>query len=220
MLPDYWLLLALVFAGGFAILILQAARSTDDSSQFLLGGGLLALAVLLGVQIGLRFALDESLVKLFYWGRVMLLAAWLGHGYACLAVPGNSRLAKLTSALLVASVAALALALSTPLTQAQAWYAPAAPIYTQLGDLLATNRPTRWLAVALNLYGLAAICAALWLERNQRAAQTWAGAVALAAVGLLVFAWAAPSPDLPHLYALEFLPPFLLFAAWRLRRAG
>lgn len=219
MLPDYWLLLALVFAGGFAALILQQARSQSDPSQSLLGSGLLALALLLGIQIGLRFELNETLVKLFYWGRGMLLVAWLGHGYANLVLPGNSLRKKLTPTLLAVSAVALGLALSTQLTQAQTWYAPAQPIYSQLGDLLATNRPTRWLALALNLYGLVAVGAVLWLIRSQGAPNLWAGLLALLALGLLAFAWAVPSPELPRLYALELMPPFLLFAAWRLRQA-
>ncbi|MBX3049000.1 MAG: hypothetical protein KIT46_01710 [Anaerolineales bacterium] len=219
MLPDYWLLLALVFAGGFAALILQQARSQSDPSQSLLGSGLLALALLLGIQIGLRFELNETLVKLFYWGRGMLLVAWLGHGYTNLVLPGNSLLRKLTPALLAVSAVALGPALSTQLTQAQTWYAPAQPIYSQLGDLLATNRPTRWLALALNLYGLATVGAGLWLTRSQGAPNLWAGLLALLALGLLAFAWAVPSPELPRLYALELMPPFLLFAAWRLRQA-
>ncbi|MCW5878337.1 MAG: hypothetical protein KIS80_05665 [Anaerolineales bacterium] len=218
MLPDYWLLLALVFAGGFAALILQQARSQSDSSQSRLGSGLLALAFLLGVQIGLRFELNETLVKLFYWGRGMLLVAWLGHGYARLALPGNSLLRKLTPALLAVSAVALALAMSTQLTQAQTWYAPAQPIYSQLGDLLATNRPTRWLALALNLYGLSAVGAVVWLARGQGTRNFWADLLALLALGLLAFAWATPSPELPRLYTLELVPPFLLFAAWRLRQ--
>lgn len=219
MLPDYWLLLALVFAGGFAALILQQARSQSDPSQSLLGSGLLALALLLGIQIGLRFELNETLVKLFYWGRGMLLVAWLGHGYANLVLPGNSLRKKLIPVLLAVSAVALALVLSTQLTQAQTWFAPAQPIYSQLGDLLATNRPTRWLALALNLYGLVAVGAVLWLIRSQGAPNLWAGLLALLALGLLAFAWAVPSPELPRLYALELMPPFLLFAAWRLRQA-
>lgn len=211
MLPEYWLLLALVFATGFALIVLShPEKQRLDSAVF--GTGLLALAAALGLHIALRYQLNETQLKLLYWGRGLLLVAWLGYGYARLALPGHKQLSRLGWGLAAAGLVGLVLTYGAQLTAAQGWYAPQQPLYPQLGDLLATNRPTRWLALGLNLAGLAVALAALWRQRR-----LGAGALTLLALGLLAVAFLVPSSSSLRFYSLETTPPFLLFAAWRLR---
>jgi hypothetical protein len=173
------------------------------------GFGLLALGLL--AQLVLGFDLNTDFARLFYFARYMLASVWLGVA-ALLFWPRTPKAARfsLVRALAAASTASLLLIAATQITQAQDWYQPAAPVYSQIHELLATNRPTRWGAAALSAAGLLALLAvAADLVRRGRlwpAVSLAAGALALAAPLL----WPPRVPSLAF-HAVELAGPLLLY---------
>lgn len=174
-----------------------------------MGFSLLALGLLAQLELGFR--LDENFARLFYLARYLLAAAWLGLAAWLLLNPKHKWADKAFWALGAASVAGLVLIGATQVTRAQDWFQPAVPAYSQIHELLATNRPVRWGAAALSAAGLLALLAgaASLLRRGGLwpAAALAAGAMALAAPLL----WPPRAATLAF-YAVELAAPILLYA--------
>lgn len=151
---SYLLLLALVLVAGFSCIQASLPMSKRSPSQTFLLFGLVFIAIGLASELVLGFALDETAAKIFYWVRGSLVLAWLGQSLLLFHFPNDPRMRWLSMAIVVASVGLLVLVFLSHITAAVDWYSPAKPIYGQIHDLLATNRPTRWGSLALNLYGL------------------------------------------------------------------
>jgi hypothetical protein len=221
----YLLLLAGLYSAGFAVLCFET-EGKRGSAAF--GIGFICLGLGFLAQTLLSLELNENAARLFYLFRVMLAAAWLGHGLLLALAAAYAPQAKtkkgwatpkiatwLTRGLVVASLTAFSLVALTQITAAVDWYRPENPIYGQIHDLLATNRPTRWLALGLNLYGAAALLGgAIYAMANRWTLKAVlpplapaAGAALLAAPMLLGLGEASPT-----FYLMEFAAPILVFA--------
>lgn len=84
--------------------------------------------------------------KLFFWGS-------LGTGIVLIAPVKKSIKWKLTGGVLLGLLTGLALLILTQITTAVDWYAPDQSIFAQYVDLLARNRPMRWLTYLATVYG-------------------------------------------------------------------
>jgi hypothetical protein len=203
----YLLLLAFVCCASFTVL-LSSQTSPKRNIALVLGFGFLSLSLLM--QLVLGFHLDESAAKLFYLSRFVLVPAWLGLAVWFPRLE-PTRQKKLAATLALVSSAGLILIGNTAITRATDWYTPELPIYPQISDLLATNRPTRWLAGSLSAAGLAALAiGSLYTATKLR---IWPRAIpVLAAIVLLALPilW-PPAAWSPAGYMLEALPVFLLF---------
>lgn len=211
---DYWLLLALVYTIGFAALVFESGEKNETPTRLALCAGLALLAFSLLCELVLGFEFQDWAVRGFYWARVAVGLAWLGHGFMLKAWPSNPNLQRGTWVLVGASLLALALVIFAPVTRAEDWFVPSQPIYGQLSDLLATNRPLRWGALALNIYGAAAIAihAVLTLRRAERDRLRALCAVAGTALLLAPVYWPPRSAD-PAFFFTEAIAPILLFLA-------
>jgi hypothetical protein len=174
-----------------------------------LGFGLLAVGLL--AQLALGFRLDENFARLFYLARYLLAAAWLGLAAWLLLDPKHEWADKVLWGLVAASVVGFILIDITQVTRAEDWFQPAVPAYSQIQELLATNRPTRWGAAGLSAAGLLALLAgaASWLRRGRLwpAVALAAGALALAAPLL----WPPRAASLAF-YAIELAAPIFVYA--------
>jgi hypothetical protein len=104
------------------------------------------------------------------------------------------------------------LVILAPITRAEDWFAPGQPIYGQLSDLLATNRPLRWGALLLNLYGAGALAmtAARAARRGWQPAQRGLCTLAGAALLLAPVYW-PPQDANAAFFLVEAIGPLLLF---------
>jgi hypothetical protein len=149
----YFLLLALVLTVSFISLLPKSSESPKSQALASLTAGFVFLAIGFAAQLILGFHLDNGSALLFYWARETLVLAWFGHALLLLLFGSKPQLRWLTYALVLGSLFSLVLVGTTQVTKAEDWFQPARPIYAQIGDLLATNRPTRWGAGLLNAYG-------------------------------------------------------------------
>ena len=157
------MLLALATTLSMAIVLLSHAAPKRSVPWLVFGIGYLFLAASLTGEIVLAFEFQDWAARGFYWARIMLAVAWLGQGYLLLNWPRNKYLNYATWGLIAASLVSLVMITFTPITRAEDWFSPSQPIYRQLGEVLATNRPTRWGGLLLNLYGMAGlICGAIY----------------------------------------------------------
>lgn len=205
----YLLLLAFVCSASFAYLSINSAKKSTLQWALFAGFGLQALSLL--TQLVLGFHLDESNAKLFYLSRLMLAPAWLGFAALTLLLPKKIDAGKLIGLLILISLLALALVGATQMTRATDWYRTDAPVYSQINDLFATNRPTRWLAAGLEVVGLATLTISSLYLASRKPARPRA-LLLLAAVGLL--SWPILWPPLAlssTFFITEALIPFLLF---------
>ncbi len=213
---SYLLLLALVLVTGFVcIRFPRGAQKTPSELFFTAGFVFIGLGLL--AELILAFTLDETAAKLFYWARGSMAIAWVGQGMLLALFPGQQRIRWLSIALLVSSFVMMALVFLTQVTAAQDWYSTAKPIYGQIGDLLATNRPTRWGALGLNLYGLVILLAgpfdALFSRSTNRNITNVLASflVVIGAIGLFIPLYWLPSQGDLSFYAVELLAPVALF---------
>ncbi|MCL5429712.1 MAG: hypothetical protein M1347_07950 [Chloroflexi bacterium] len=213
----YLLLLALVMVAGIVFIQLSRAASLRSVSQNFFGIGFIFLGFGLLAEIILGFTLDEYAAKLFYLARGTLALAWLGQGLLLFLFPGRPILRWLNYALVIGSLGMFVLILVSQVTTAQDWYSPASPIYGQIGDLLATNRPTRWGTFGLNLFGSAILIAGplyfLFIQSVHRTAVKIVAAVLIAfsAIGLFFPLYWPPAKADPFFYLIELLAPVALF---------
>lgn len=210
----YLLLLALVVVAGIASVQMARAAEQRSTSQLFFATGFIFIGLGLLAQLALRFSLDENSVRLFYWARGTMALAWFGQGLLVFLLPEHRAARGLSIGLVVAALVTLGLTLMTAVTEAQSWYSTSQPIYGQVGDLLATNRPTRWGALALNIYGvtLLTIGSISWLRQTAPQARTWVTAGMIVLGGLALFAPLYFHPAESNLtFMMELLAPVLLF---------
>lgn len=171
-------------------------------------------------QLVLGFHLNNGSAQLFYWAREMLALAWFGHAVLLLGFGDKPQMRWLTYALLAGSLLSLVLVGATQVTKAEDWFRSERPIYAQIGDLLATNRPTRWGGWLLNAYGAAGLLggSGYLLVFNLR--RPWKGSRAAplllaggAAALLLPTAW-PPQESNAIFYLAELAGPMLLYAGF------
>jgi hypothetical protein len=208
----YLLLLALVYSFAIALLFFQSAVKSKSAALASFGVGFSLLAIGFATQITLGFELNESAARLFYWARAMLALAWLGHGLLLFLFPAHKLLGWAGRGLVGASFLALGLVALTQITNAEDWFQPASTIYSQIGDLLATNRPTRWLALLLHIYGLVALLGgAVYLFRQYRAVfgRTWL--IILGAIFLVLPLYWHQTETTQLFFAMELVAPIALF---------
>lgn len=156
---SYPSLLALVLVAGFISIQLSLPASKRSPSQTFLLVALMLLAAGLFSELILGFALDETAAKVFFWARGSLVLAWFGQSFLLSLFPNDRRIRWLSMGIMIVSLGLLLLVFLLHITEAVDWYSTAKPIYGQIGDLLATNRPVRWGALIMNLYGLIAVIA-------------------------------------------------------------
>ena len=156
---SYLLLLALVLVAGFISIQLSLPASKCSPSQTFLLVALMLLTAGLFSELVLGFALDETAAKVFFWARGSLVLGWFGQSLLLALFPNSRWIRWLSMGILAASLSLLVLVSLLHITAAVDWYSPVKPIYGQIGDLLATNRPARWGAVVMNLYGVIALLA-------------------------------------------------------------
>ncbi len=207
----YLLLLALVYSFAIALLFFQFAIPKKSTALATFGVGFALLAIGYAAQIVLGFELNEGAARFFYLARWMLAIAWFGHGLLLSVVPDHKLITWAGRGLVLASFFGLGLVALTQITNAEDWFQPASTIYSQIGDLLATNRPTRWLAILLNLYGFVALVGMAIYMLLQRQTGSRAFLIILGAILMAnPLVW-SPSVESPAFYALELIAPILLF---------
>jgi len=155
----YFLLFELVLVAGFISIQLSLPADKRNPSQTFLLFALILLGTGLVSELVLGFALDETAAKVFFWARGSLALAWFGQSLLLALFPNDRRIRWLSMGILAASLGLLVLVFLLHITAAVDWYSAVKPIYGQIGDLLATNRPARWGAIAMNMYGLVALIA-------------------------------------------------------------
>jgi hypothetical protein len=212
----YLLLLALVVTAGFVTYYFTQAFRNRSLSKLFFGIGFIFLGLGLISQLVLGFDLDESAAKWFYWARGSMTLAWLGMGM----LPFIPRLRPFSRwiiwAVVAASLAMFALDIATHITATEGWYSVARPVYGQIGDLLATNRPTRWGALALNLFGVGMLVFGAFsyrLRSDKRQAPNWLGLalITVGAVGLFVPLYWPPLDSSLLFYLSELAVPIAMF---------
>ena len=217
----YLLLLALVFVAGIASILFFQEVKPLSPPRLIFAIGFTLLGVGLLAEIALGFTLDESAARLFYWARGSLVLAWFGQGMLTLLFPGLPATRWLNYGLILASIAMLVLVLAAQITGAQGWYSLSRPIYSQIGDLLATNRPTRWGALALNLYGLALLVSGpvylSFFQSFHRTKAYWRAAVltVISAISLFAQFYWPPTEASLYFYLAELITPISLFVGLR-----
>lgn len=209
----YLLLLALVYSFAIALLIFQSAVHNRSAALVSFGVGFSLLAIVYAAQIALGYDLNDGAARVFYWARWMLALAWFGNGFLLSLFPKHMLVMLAGRGLAIASFLALGLVAFTQITNAGDWFQPANPIYSQIGDLLATNRPTRWLAILLNAYGFAALVgAAIYFLRQSKS--NLAGQAFLIISGAIFLGfplyWSQGEAS-PLFYLLELITSNILF---------
>jgi len=216
----YFLLLALVFTVSFIFLLPRSHLSSRSLAAASFTAGLVFLSIGFLTQLVLGFRLDNISAQLFYWARQMLALAWFGHALLLLLFGDKPQLRWLTYALIAGSLLSLVLVGATQVTKAEDWFQPERPIYAQIGDLLATNRPTRVGGWLLNAYGAVGLAVGAVYLLVMRAQKKWKGpslAPLLLASGvaalLLPLAWPPQEKDAAF-YLVELGGPILLYVAF------
>lgn len=210
----YLLLLALVLVAGFVSFHLIQAIERRSVAQLFFGIGFILLGLGFLAQLILGFSFDEFAAKLFYWTRGSVTIAWLGLSLLLYLYPQRSFTRWLCWALIIASLAIFGFIFMTRITAAQHWYSVVHPIYGQIDDLLATNRPTRWGAFGLNVLGLGALMAGLvFFLRDRRSTVRWIAAslMVIGAFGLFVPIYWPPGEANFLFYLSELAIPVAMF---------
>jgi hypothetical protein len=186
---------------------------------------LYGLGTLSEVILGLTF--NEWVLKLWYLTGAMLTAAWLGQGSLHLLIRKGKLATYLTYALGAASLLALVVVASTPLTGAQANYNVAGTVSEQYKTILTRGGLTIFLTILLNIYGTlglvgGALYSAFLFWRKQVLANRMfgniliaAGALSPALAGTLVKAGLVDA-----LYISEFIGAILMFLGFMLSTSG
>ncbi len=213
----YFLLLALVFAVSFIFLLSKSSELSKSRAIASLIAGFVVLAIGLFTQLVLGFHLEDGSALLFYWAREMLALAWFGHALLLVLFGNRPQLRWLTHALILGSLLSLTLVGATQVTRAEDWFRLDRPIYAQIGDLLATNRPTRWGAWLLNAYGAVGLIGGSAYLLILRTRRKWKGSafapllmVAGATALLLPIVW-PPQESNEWFYLVELAGPLAIY---------
>jgi hypothetical protein len=215
---SYLLLLALVLVAGFIFGQLSLPENKRSPSQTFLLIALILLGAGLFSELVLGFALNETAAKVFFWTRGTLVLAWFGQSFLLALIPNDRRIRWLSIGILVASLGLLVIVFLLHITPAVDWYSTAKPIYSQIGDLLATNRPSRWGALAMNLYGVTILLGgSIFLYIRLGANGKWFPffLVAFGAIGLFSPLYWPPFYEGVPFYDAELLTPIALYIGMR-----
>ena len=152
----FLLLFALLLVFGFALASLHNYLFSKEVHwlYWALAFGIYCLALILELVLG--FAFNDQVIRLWYWLRQMLLLPTLGLGLLLLIYKGHPWRKYVEWGLWASALVGAVLIAMTAITRAIDWYDPNLTIYMQYVDLLARNRPTRWLTNLLNGFGLGA----------------------------------------------------------------
>jgi hypothetical protein len=208
----FLLLLALICSVSFAYLTWS---KSDASRLWAVAFGFLSLNLI--AQLVLGYRLNESWAKLFYFARYTMVVFAFGAALALSLFPRHRTAQNLPLLVLGVSLLGVVLVGSTQLSRAVDWYQTAKPLYPQITDLLATNRPTRWLAAGLTAVGsLALFVVPVYAVLRRRLPLS--GAAALVTGGALLLAPLIWPPQLADsaFYVSEALASFLMFAGFKL----
>lgn len=158
---SFWngLLFVCLFAGGGTLV--ERSLRTRDSASVLLSLSLMVL----GLAEAFEFILSAEfqpfalrgwyfLSQIFFWGV-------LGAGVVVNLPFERSVKRILLWGVGIGLIAGLALTILTQITVAVNWFAPEQSIFTQYVDLMARNRPTRWLTTLFELGGVGSVM--LWM---------------------------------------------------------
>ena len=213
----YLLFLALLVSIGFVFQISTSQKSKQQFAglSFAIGMGFLSLGFLCELVLG--FHLNADAARLFYWSREMMALAWFGHGVILLSIAERKQARWLTYALIFATAVSFILVGGTRVTKAEDWFRPGTPIFAQIGDLLATNRPTRWGGWLLNGYGAISLIAEpiyLLVSKKKQGLLPSATLLLLGAVAYLAPILWPPGAATPSFYLVEVSIPLLLYLGY------
>lgn len=220
----YFLLLALICSASFAFI--SFASKKPSSAHLVAGTGFLFLSLGFFIQIVLGFHLDESSAKLFFWARETLAIAWLGHALILLIFRKHPIFRWITFGLILGTVISLVLVGTSQMTRAEDWFQVAKPVYSQINELLALNRPTRWAAGLLSLYGFAALAAGAFyvafdsLHKKRIRNLLVPALFIFGAVGLILPIWYPPSEASVAFFVVEISAPVAAFCAFTLMNSS
>jgi hypothetical protein len=145
------MIVALLGGGGK---FLGVAIRRRDASSILLSAALMALGLAEVCELILSVEFSILAIKSWYFLTKLLLWGLLGTGILLKLPLSPQQEPLLTGAVLLGLLAGLGLIVLTQITAAGDWFAPEQSIWTQYVDLMARNRPTRWLTLLFNFYGL------------------------------------------------------------------
>ena len=217
----YFLLIGFVYCFGFGLLIFYVSRRNQNSGFRFAGVGFFILGIGLAAELFLGNKFDENALRVFYLCRIMLPAAWLGHPFISRNWSSKPNGRWLGYGLLAASFIGTVLLLNTSITLAQNWFDPKQPVFTQYSDILATNRPTRALAILLSCYGALGLMItpvlAIWKQGLGMEWQGWIfiGILILGTLGLFLPFWDRISVTVGSYYLIECLTPVASFMGIR-----
>jgi hypothetical protein len=137
----------------FAIAVFNRYRFKRGNHLLLWGIGLLFYGLGTLSEVILSFTFNSLALRIWYLSGAMLTAAWLGGGTVFLLVRRRGVAQTLAILLAVASLAAVALILVAPITQAAASFDVSRPVSLQYKDILIRNGGIIFLTILLNTYG-------------------------------------------------------------------
>ena len=138
---------------GFTVSVLSRYSRKGGTHLLLWGVGLILFGLGTLTEVILSFTFSGLALRLWYLCGAMLTAAWLGQGTVNLLIRKRGVATTLNYILLVVSLGALALLLTSPLTSAASSYNVNSPISTQYKDILTRSGLTIFLTIILNIYG-------------------------------------------------------------------
>jgi len=146
------LLLVFLLAGGGLFFIHCIHRR--DGSSVVLSAALVVLGLAEIFELILSVEFFTFALKSWYFLAKVLFWGLLGTGIVLKMPIKTSTAWKIACGVLLGLIAGFALLLLTQITDAVDWYAPERSIYSQYVDLMARNRPSRWLTNLFIIYGI------------------------------------------------------------------
>ena len=161
-----------LFAGGG--LFFASSIRRRDASAIALSAALMALGLAEVFEIILSVEFYVFSLKSWYFLTKIVFWGLLGTGIVLKVEISPSLKWKISGSVLLGLLAGLALLLLTQITAAVDWFAPDQSVFVQYVDLMARNRPLRWLTSLFAVYGvgfpLGFAGYALFARRSQRVA--------------------------------------------------
>lgn len=154
---NYIPFLATLIAFAFTVAVYIRYRRRKRTYLLLWTIGLLLYGLGTLSEVIMGFTFSEIVLKVWYLAGAMYTAAWLGQGTIHLLVRKRNVALILTGILTVASLIALGLIITSPITAAAASYDVTQPISSQYQEILERSSMTRLLTVLLNTYGTFAL---------------------------------------------------------------
>jgi hypothetical protein len=202
----------------FAAAVFKRWTYKKPHNLLLWGIGLVFYGIGTLTEVILSFTFSGIALKLWYLTGAMLTAAWLGQGTIYLLVRRRGVAHTLMAVLALVSLAALALVLLAPVTDAAAAYNVSQPASLQYKDILTRSGATILLTILLNIYGtLALVGGALYSAflfwRKKVLANRMVGSILIAA-GAMMPAMAGSFVKaglVDFLYVSEFIGVVLMY---------